>query len=204
MMEKISLVLILVFSICLLPMGVIGEERCDSLKGYVKPSPDEVHIGPLAIGMPIGKILLVHKDKNYSAVKFTKYWTEKDGQEKYATYEVHSQKDGTGNFLENNVEVIKGRASFLPPRGIFYPLIWQPGKPDVKCGFVSLAWSPWCNVCHVAFFKRGKPAGDYGIELAPTPWGDIKEVNVFDQRLKWYKYDVSRKRRNISISKLLE
>jgi hypothetical protein len=45
---------------------------------------------------------------------------------------------------------------------------------------------------------------DYGIELAPTPWTDIKELNIKDPRIKWYKYDEKRERVFIPIDKLWE
>jgi hypothetical protein len=180
-------------------------ERCDEIQGYVKPAPNEVSIRPGGIGVPLNLILLVRQNAKYCAIKFTRYWTEKDGKEKYATYEVYDQQDGTGSFMNKNVKFIKGQASFLPPRGFFYPLIWQPGKPEITCGRLKLVWSPWCNVCHVGFFNRGEPAGDYGIELAPTPWTDIREVNVFEPLIKWYKYDENRKEGiNIPIDKLFQ
>jgi hypothetical protein len=48
----------------------------------------------------------------------------------------------------------------------------------------------------------GIKEGGYGNELAPTRWTDIREVNVFDPRVKWYKYDSLRKRVDIPIDKL--
>jgi hypothetical protein len=178
-------------------------ESCDAISGF-RPAPGEVSVGRVCIGMPLNKMLLVHKEESYCAVKFIKYWTEKDGKEKYATYEVHYQQDGTGNFANKNADFSMEKASFLPLRGILYPLIWQPGYPFIKCGNFKLNWDPWCDVCHVCFFGGPGPQGDYGIELAPTPWTDIKEVNVNDPRIKWYRYDVNRKRVNIPIDQLWE
>ncbi len=184
--------------------GEIDNRRCDeAFKGYVKPLPDEVHIGKLGIGMPVGRFLLVRKDNLYCAIRFNKYWTEKDGKEKYSLYEVYCQRDGSGDFLNKNVEFKERKASFLPPRGIFYPLIWQTGTPEVICGSMKLVWDSMCDVNHVCFFELSDhPAGEYGIKLAPTPWADIKEVNVHDVRIRWYKYDVSREEVNIPVDKI--
>ena len=60
----------------------------NEITGFVPPGPDEVNFGPMGIEMPLGRMLLIRKDSKYYAVKFTKLWTEKDGKEQYATYEV--------------------------------------------------------------------------------------------------------------------
>jgi len=58
----------------------------------------------------------------------------------------------------------------------------------------------------VTFIPLGKSSNirDYGFELAPTPWTDIKDVNIKDPRIKWYKYDEKRERFFIPIDKLWE
>ena len=203
LMSKITTV-VFVCLITIIPtiVGAGNMEKYNKIPGYVTPGPDEVNIGPCCIGMPLGRILLVHKDSMYCSVSFTKFWTEKDGKEKFAIYDVYYQKDGTGDFKNKKVKFSTEKASFLELRGVFYPLIWQPGKPEIKCGPLSLAWSPWSDVCHVCFFEGADPDGDYGIELAPTPWTNITEVNVFEPRVKWYKYDEGRNYINIPIYKL--
>lgn len=168
---------------------------------YVLPGPDEVQLAFSGVEIPLGRMLLVRKDAEYCAVKFTRFWTEKGAKEQYATYEVYYQKDGSGNFLNKNVKFSQGKASTLPPRGPFYPLKWQPGKPEVKCGSLKLLWGYKGFVC---FFERGNSPGEHGIELAPTPWTSVKEVNVFDPRVKWYRYDEKRERGSIPVDKLWE
>jgi hypothetical protein len=59
-----------------------------------------------------------------------------------------------------------------------------------------------CGVIY--FFSLSQKDGDYGIELAPTKWTDISQVNVFDPRLKWYRYDEKRKDTFIPIDQLWE
>lgn len=56
----------------------------------------------------------------------------------------------------------------------------------------------------VYYNKHDQPQGDYGIELAPTKWTDISQVDVFDPRLIWYRYDENRKDLNIPVDKLWE
>lgn len=171
----------------------------ETIAGYAPPGPNEVQIAFSGVDMPLGRILLIRKNSKYCAVKFTRFWTEKDGKEKFATYEVYYKEDGIGDFSNKNLKVIKEKASLLPPRGPFYPLKWQPGNPEIKCRSLRLAWDYKGFVC---FFERRDSPGEYGIELAPTKWADISQVNVLDTRLKWYRYDTKRKRMNIPIDQL--
>lgn len=174
------------------------------------PQSNEVHIAEVGIVMPLGKILLVRTSSEYCAVKFTKFWSENTsevstlfvaaGSDEYAIYESYYQGDKTGDFSKKNIQFKKEKLSFPKPRGIGR-LAFSFGNKEVKCGFIKLLWS---GKGSVHFYKEGQDQGDYGIELAPTKWTNISEVNVFDPRLKWYRYDEYRKRENIPIDKLWE
>ena len=184
--------------------GFDNDDECRSVSSwYTPPGPNEVHIGPVCIGMPLNRIIVIRKDDAYCAVRFTKYWTRigKRGKEMYAAYDAYYQGDGTGDFSNANAEFKAREASLLPERGFFYPLIWQPGHAFVKCGAIDLNWFSLCGINHICFFK-GVYQGDYGFSFAPTPWSDIKEVDVHDQRVQWYRYDEKRPRVNIPIDQL--
>lgn len=172
------------------------------------PSPNEIHIGKTAIVMPLEKILLVRKGSEYCVIKFSKFWSENtsevgtlfvaSGSDEYAMYESYYQGDKTGDFSKKNVLFKKEKLSFPKPRGIGR-LAFSFGNDEIKCGSIKLQWS---GEGSVHFYREGQKMGDYGIELAPTKWIDISEVNVFDPRLKWYRYDEKRKRANIPVDKL--
>lgn len=165
----------------------------------IKPFPiGEVGIAPNGIGVPEGFILLVRKNSKYCAIKFTKFWTGKTKDDEYASYEAYYQNDTTGNFKNKNVHFKKGELSRPRLRGIGR-LSFSFGKIDVRCGPIELFWSGkgW-----VYFFSSNQKQGDYGIELAPTKWTDIQQVNVFDPRLKWYRYDENRKDMIVPVDRL--
>jgi hypothetical protein len=168
---------------------------------YHLPGPTEVHIGPNAIHMPLGRILLVRRGSEHCAVKFNAVWTGVIIKGNlYAAYESAYQADGTGDFTKSNVQHWKGK------------LRWTIGisvggghrlrlfaRPDVECGPIKLFWSykTW-----VSFSGSEQGQGDFGIELAPTKWTDFSEINVFDRRLKWYRYDENREDKIIEIDQL--
>lgn len=160
--------------------------------------PNEVYIGKTAISMPLEKILLARKNSGYCAIKFTKFWTGKTTGDLFAEYEWYYQKDGTGDFSKKNVRFKKEGLSFPKLRGI-HPFNFSFGNKEIRCGTVRLFWQ---GDGLIAFYGEGMDQGDYGNELSPTKWTDISQVNVFDHRLKWYKYDDNRKEVNIPVDKL--
>jgi len=166
------------------------------------PGPDEVHIGPNGVIMPLENILLVRKGTDYCVVKFIEFRTGESKEDKYARYESYCQDDKSGNFSKANVK-FKREELFSPkPRWFLFghPVAFG-AKKEIYCGFIKL-W--WTGKGTVYFFERYQPQGDYGIELAPTKWTHISQVNVFDPRLKWLRYDENRKRVNIPVDDLWE
>src|SRR4030043_88437 len=88
------------------------------------------------------------------------------------------QGDKTGDFSKKNVRFREGE--LLDPKGIWVGgghYLSLRGTYNIRCGPIKLAWA---YKTFVAFYSRRQKERDYGIELAPTKWTDISEVNVFD------------------------
>ena len=197
MKELVILLFLLIAMIQTTGETVLASDKGDQSKSS---TPNEVVITPVAVKIPLGKILLVRKTSEYCAVKFTKFWTGKTEFDWYASYESYYQGDKTGDFSNKNVLFIKDELSFPKPRGIGR-LAFSFGNKNVRCGPIKLFWFGQGWVC---VYSSGEKQGDYGIELAPTKWADISQVNVFDQRLKWYRYDPKREDINIPVDQLWE
>jgi len=193
-MKKIFILLIL----CLIVLVSIRESTA-AMNDDLETMDNQVTIYYSGIELPAEKILLVRKNYHYGALKFIRFWTEKDGKEKYATYKGYYQGDGTGDFSNKNVSMSEGKASALPLWGPFRPFIYQPGNSYVKFASFRLTWA---YKSFVGFMPPNKGMGDFGFEFAPTPWTDISQVNVFDPRIKWYRYDKKRKDVIIPIDQL--
>ena len=192
-----------VFAFCLIILSLMGDNGMAASKkeeDIRPPGENEVHIAPDGVMMPLGRILLVRKDTDYCAIKFTKFWTGKNDFDRYATYEAYYQDDKTGDFTNKNARFCKNELhSPIPSFSLFGHPVSFGAKKEVKCGSIRL-W--WTGLGSVYFFKRYQPQGDYGFEFAPTKWEDISQVNVFDKRLKWYRYDGKRKRVNVPVDQL--
>jgi hypothetical protein len=224
-MKNIRKIIIILSALFIIIMATVSIKDILAYTPPRKAETSEVGIYSSGIEIPLNRILLIRKDAECCALKFIKAWTELDKEElkkytnymnqsanmsdhyrnistkKYAIYESYYQGDGTGNFTANNVKVMQKTASWLPLRGPFRPFIYQPGNARVECGSIKLVWQ---YITSVSFIPSGKYMGDYGFQLAPTPWTDIKEVNVKDPRIKWYRYDEKRERIFIPIDKLWE
>jgi hypothetical protein len=157
----------------------------------------DVRIGPHGLDMPLGYIFLIRKGSIYGAVKvlsFSKGWLKYSD---YAKYDSWFQRDGSGDFNESNV-LFKNQMASSILFGLGR-LSFNIGNEEIRCGSFNLWWGrQWT----VNFYDRSKYAGDYGIELAPTKWIDIKDVKVFDHRVKWYRFDEKRPYIDIPIDEL--
>ncbi len=177
--------------------GVAASNRSEDIR---PPQADEVFIAPTGIMIPLERILLVRKESVYCAIKFIKFWEDKVKSDSYASYESYFQNDKSGNFMKENVKYRKEELLF-PKAG--WSLFGHPvafnAKEEIKCGSFRLRWT---GKGTVHFFAPFQKQGDYGIELAPTKWTNITQVDAFDQRLKWYKFDENRQMIYISVDRL--
>ncbi len=201
-----KLIAALIILFWLTPINTSGEQPQQSDQGPKRPiETNEVVIDQHLIRVPIGEFCLVRKDSEYCAVKFLDVWwtSERPWENEYAIYESYYQGDKSGDLLKENVQYWKEESGSSKRWGAW----WFPGhgfqlgSSEVRCGPIRLSWS---GAGFIYFNKKGQRYGDYGIELAPSKWSDISEVNVFDPRLKWYRYDESRKQINIPIDQLWE
>ncbi len=114
-------------------MGASGQE--------IKPlKPDDVLIGPNCMRVPLGSILLVRKEQQYCAIKFTKFWTGETKDDEYATYESYYQGDKTGDFTNKNEKFKLGKLFRPRLRGIGR-CAFSFGTTDIECGPIKLFWS---------------------------------------------------------------
>ncbi len=146
---------------------------------------------------PLGRILLIRKGKDVCGVRFTEFHRGRDakpptifhsGEEtQYAEYDWYYQGDGSGDFKKPDVKAGHEVLVKKPLVGVGR-LAFQTGNIRIRCGPFVLGWI-YPN--HVAF-SGGSQGRDEGIELSPTNWRDTSEVNLQDQRIRWYVYDEKR------------
>ncbi len=153
--------------------------------------PDEVLIGPDGVATPLGRFLLLRKGTEYCALKFTNTWLGNADYEHYTSYEFYYQGNGSGDLSRNNVKSGRGEL-FFPGTTVWFgiPMIKEGAKDTIEFGAIK---TRWIFTTHVYFSK---------VELAPTPWTSITEVNVFDPRIRWYGKDFWREGTTVQIDRL--
>jgi hypothetical protein len=168
------------------------------------PLPNEVMISGTGVRVPLGRFNLLRKGEGFCAVKFTRIWDGANKAEWFAAYESYYQTNGTGDFTASNVQVTTGEVSHLAPIPTCGGHYWPRGDPDVRCGPMKVFWGAGSSL---HFFEskdidRIEQERSRGFELAPTKWADIREVDVFDPRLRWYGYGQVKKTIYVPVDEL--
>jgi hypothetical protein len=197
MVKKIIL-LILIWT--MIPAGLLlGEEKPSTWepspkeradRPWMPPGPDDVLIGKVSIALPLGRVLLARRGSEICAFKFIDTWLGETNYDHYTSYEFYYQGDGSRDFSKSNV--LSGQGDLFFPRvRSFLGFGYQKGLRDtLECGGMKFEW------LHIASINMGDA------ELAPTPWTSIKDVNVHDPRIQWYKKDKNRKKTIAHIDRL--
>jgi len=173
------------------------------------PGTNGVLIFEDGIQMPVGMILLIRHGVSYCALRFTQRGpSQLDGDvnaryASYGRYETYYQGDGTGDFSRANLQYWEDEIILPVPHGFGRLSHAFGAKHDIRCGPIKLNGNPKS----VNFYAPGQYADTkaivkLNIELAPTPWTSIAEINVRDPRIIWYKFDERRQPKNIPIDRL--
>ena len=165
---------------------------------------DEVSIDGQAVVMPIGRILLISRDNFVGAVKFLHNEERKDGL--YSKYEYFEYENGAFKKIREGDLFLK-----IPKKTFWYNLrsfIFHdiPSSFADKITFKSFElYSNAADDFHsTVCFWNGEAIPDVKVRLAPTPWVGILEVNLKDQKIRWFMHDKNRKQMIIHIDKLWE
>ena len=134
---------------------------------------------------PEGVFLAVRKGGSGGVVRFFNVQDVNEGVEGCARYEFYSRDGRNRKFT-----VDSGVVSYLGSTGV-HPVVVARGNQTIRGRGLSLRYShPGC------VWLLGQPE----LEVAPTPWRSIEEVDLTDQRLRWYRLDPSQKRDAMVIS----
>jgi hypothetical protein len=191
-------------SLCSAMMAFTCISSCaDSPQNQKTTPPQFAEVTKWTVSVPLGYFLLIHKDNTTCAIRYTDNKTASGGYSTsysegnghyesrfYAEYDYFYQDDGSGDFKKNNV--ITGHDKLVGVSGTWSPSD-QTDSISVKCGALKLR-----GLSGVAFYQGLDPQ-DEGIELAPTKWRDVSEINFSDPKIKWYRYDKTRQTIKIPI-----
>ena len=109
-------------------------------------------IGGNAFAMPMGRIVLVRKDSQYGAIKFTETWEGETDFDSFTKYESYYQGDGSGDFSKDNVQLNKAllaQRRYIP----LIPIFPRPGhiQPALKTHRLNVDQSNWPGLAGVRY-----------------------------------------------------
>jgi hypothetical protein len=167
-------------------------------------TPGELHasdsalVGTTGVSSPVGKFLLMRKSNHVCAIRFTKL--SGGNEDGVAEYDWYFQGDGSVDFTKQNIS--SGHERLQWKAGFFDELLHGPrARSKISCGSFEVLWTYPNNVIF-ASFEAWRSKFDYNLELAPTKTTDIREVNIKNPRLQWYKLDDKRQGRFIPLEEL--
>lgn len=159
---------------------------------------DHVVVAPNGIIMPLGLFAIIKEGDKYCAAKFIETWKGKKKGDAYASIVAYYQGDGSGDFNRSDLDINKDTISFLQPKSIIGRLAYTRGDPNIYCGDMAISTSGY-DGSGVLYFN----GNEEGYGIAPTPWKNISDVNVFESGLKWFKENSTKQTIKIPIDVLL-
>jgi hypothetical protein len=163
-----------------------------------------VEIYDTAIIIPLGYFAIVKKDTKICAVKFLETGRHPKKSKRYAIYEYYYQEDIKRNFLTKSKKHGTGKATY-DSFCIIGRLCFNNGNLEIECGEIHIKWYGGNSFSFGDGLKNDETEEEEikaGVQIAPTKWTDINDVNIFDERLKWYKYDTKRENKKIPVEEL--
>ena len=159
------------------------------------------------VGAPAGHTLLIRRGTDRCVVRFTSFRRDHDAKPAtsfnsgtdsvFAEYDWFYDRNSDGRENVPRYESGHRSLSLLATIGIGR-LAFEAGNNEVICGPFRLVWF---YPVRLGFNNRDS-VKDIGVELAPTRWTTIEQVNFEDRGLRWYKVDESRKPTLIPMNKL--
>jgi hypothetical protein len=167
---------------------------------------DHAYVTPLSVSSPLNSLLLVRYAGTLCAIRFRAFH---GGDEKaptafnsgdetlFATAEQIRlvQSETTWRIFERKrLDLVSGPVVGLGRFG------FQKGRIGLHCGNAKLEWTYPNNVSLGSYTQP--TAKRVLVEIAPTAWSEVSQINLNDKKLHWYRYDEGRKDTLVSIEEL--
>jgi hypothetical protein len=168
---------------------------------------DHAYVTPLSVSAPLGRLVLIRFRDTLCAIRFDAFHRGGDekpptasnsGEEtRFATAEQLRlvRSEATWRILDRKmVNLVSGPVVGLGRLG------FQKGRIGLHCGESKLEWTYPNNVSLGSYTQPA--AKRVLVDIAPTAWSEVSEINLNDDKLLWYRYDESRKDTLIPINEL--
>jgi len=142
-------------------------------------------VGPLALNVPEGYLVLVRKGSDIGAFRIVDIKRDSSGNLGSSRYESYFR--GKGNDADVQAREVSrvGEINVKHMRGI-HAFAWQPGKDRL---WIGKKWWFGCYTPSLVNMSSGFSETDTGYEFAPTASKNIAEIDWSGKQYKWYRFD---------------
>lgn len=195
---------------CLIAMNLAvgtgtGVGQSDALDRTLDTLKSNAIVDAASVAVPAGRIVLVRSSSMHCAIRFDSFRRGHDAkpgtifnsgdESRFSEADIYEWPRGEGDFYYGKARVKHVKLSELPLVGILK--VAAGGGSSIKCTGSRLDWSfpSW-----MSFIEVG--SADRMIEIAPTAWTDLAQIDLANPRLKWFRYEASRERTLIPVAEL--
>jgi hypothetical protein len=175
----------------------VDDKQADPLLKWETLARDNAYVTALSVSAPLGRLLLTRNNGSLCVIRFTEF--HRDHDEKPAT--LLSSGEETLHATAEQVQIDSGHV-IAPSREVKTvslrrgPVVglgrlgFEKGSIGLGCVHASLEWTYPTNVSLGSYTQL--PAKRKTVEIAPSAWSEISQIDLNDPRLHWYSYDETR------------
>jgi len=140
-------------------------------------------VGPSAVRVPPGYFLLIRKGMDVGAIRFMEFRKGHDNLIGSAKYESYFLTQGKGSFSDSAAILKSGSVTTKMLSG-FGRLSFGGGRRKLRIGNWTFTYRfpTW-----VSMYPDGEVEQDFGYEFAPTSAEEVSQIDVTNNRLRWYR-----------------
>jgi hypothetical protein len=175
--------------------GVTGSSSYQQWESLAR---DHAYVTSLSVSAPQGRLVLVRNAGAVCAIRFTAF--HRGGDEKSPTTFNSGEETLFATAEEIRLTEFESKFRILQRETVnlvrgpivgFGRLGFQKGRVGLRCGNAKLEWTYPNNIGLGSYAETA--AKRVQVELAPTAWSDVSQIDLSDERLHWHRYDDSRK-----------
>jgi hypothetical protein len=170
---------------------------------------DHAYVTPLSVSSPLNRLPLVRHADTVCAIRFSAF--HRGGDEKAPTAFNSGEETLFATAEETQFEISESTPRILQRKTVNLvrgPIVglgrlgFQKGRIGLRCGDAKLEWTYPNNVSLGSYTQPAAKRAQ--VEMAPTAWSEVSQVDLNDKKLHWYRYDESRKDKLIPMEELPE
>jgi len=173
----------------------VAENSADPLLKWETLAQNHARVSPLSVAAPLGRLVLVRADHSLCAVRFLEFHRGHDAKPATAFNSGNESLWATAEEvqIEGSHKTVGKPEVISLERG---PVVglgrlgFAKGNIAIRCGGASLEWTYPNNISLGSYTQS--PNYRKAVEIAPSAWTEVSQMDLKDPMLQWYRYDETR------------